>query len=227
MSLRNLWVWRFWRDFPKPHRASVFERSMRRFLAGPESCADPTSPVLADLMYGWGNSFWAAGAEYLAAGVRNALVTPGPILECGSGLTTLLVGGVATRRGLGYWALENSDAWAEGTRSRAAAHRLDVKVHSKGIKRYAEFDWYDPPLEAMPRDFHLVLCDGPAGKTRGGRYGLVPVMRDHLAPGCVVLLDDTRRARELEIAHRWQQELGATLELQGSGKRFGRITLPA
>jgi hypothetical protein len=43
------------------------------------------------------------------------------------------------------------------------------------------------------------VCDGPKGTTRGGRYGLAPVMKDRLAPGCIVLLDDTSREAERAI----------------------------
>ncbi len=44
---------------------------------------------------------------------------------------------------------------------------------------YVDFTSYShtvaPHLQASP--FELVICDGPPGSTRGGRYGLVPVMR--------------------------------------------------
>lgn len=94
------------------HRAVLFRRGMRRFLAEPEACARPDSPVLRDLIYGWGNEAWSARDEYLADGVRHVLAARGPILECGSGLTTVLFGTIARRRGLSYWALEHLPEWA-------------------------------------------------------------------------------------------------------------------
>ena len=38
--------------------------------------------------------------EYLAACIQNALVVKGPILECGSGLSSLVVGAIAKQQGI-------------------------------------------------------------------------------------------------------------------------------
>lgn len=75
---------------------------------------------------------------------------------------------------------------------------------SSPLKDYGDFCWYDAPLESMPDSFSLVICDGPPGATKGGRYGLVPFMRDRLRSGCVILLDDAEREEERTIAARWQ-----------------------
>ena len=62
----------------------------------------------------------------------------------------------------------------------------------------------------------------------GGRYGLVPVMRERFAPGCVILLDDAQRTAERMIAERWARELGASLALEGDDDRaFAVLTLPS
>jgi hypothetical protein len=82
-------------------------------------------------------------------------------------------------------------------------------MHTAPLKSYAGYSWYDPPLSRWSRNFSLVVCDGPPADTPGGRYGLAPIMREHLAPGCVILLDDAEREPEREIAQRWSAELDA------------------
>jgi len=77
----------------------------------------------------------------------------------------------------------------------------------------------------MPRRFALVVCDGPPADTPGGRYGLVPVMREHLSRGCVILLDDAEREHERTIALRWQTELSTSHELIRCGKPLIRMVV--
>jgi hypothetical protein len=77
----------------------------------------------------------------------------------------------------------------------------------------------------MPDSFPLVVCDGPPGSTKGGRYGLVPIMREWLKPGCVILLDDAGREQERAIARRWEAELGASSETLGSIKPYIEMTV--
>jgi hypothetical protein len=105
-------------------------------------------------------------------------------------------------------------------------YKLDsVVLYTKPLKDYGDFCWYDAPLESMPDSFSLVVCDGPPGGTKGGRYGLVPIMRERLQPGCVILLDDAGREQELAIARRWEAELGAPFEILGSIKPYIEMTV--
>ena len=71
------------------------------------------------------------------------------------------------------------------------------------LRSYGEYQWYTPPRDAMPGRFSLVICEGPPGHTPGGRYGLLPVMHDRLAPGTVILLDDAARESEAQMLLKW------------------------
>ena len=82
----------------------------------------------------------------------------------------------------------------------------NVDILSTPLRNFGEFEWYDVPLADLPANFSLFLCDGPPGETRGGRYGLWPVMRERLAPNAVIILDDTEREGELEVLRRWQSD---------------------
>lgn len=199
---------------------------MKRFLKAPERWTRPGNRVVADLIYGWGNEAWTALDDYLAGCIEHALTAKGPILECGSGLSTILVGAIGKSRGLRHWALEHKPAWAARVQRNLDRYRIDsVVLCGKPLKDYGEFSWYDPPLESMPESFGLVICDGPPGITKGGRYGLGAIMKKRLDPGCVILLDDAGREDELAIARRWEAELDAPFETLGSSKPYIRMTV--
>jgi len=199
---------------------------MRRFLKQIETSAQPASSLVNDLVYGWGNESWSAQEGYLAGCIEHALLAKRPILECGSGLSTILIGAIAKSRGIEHWALEHSPEWAARVQKHLDEYKIDsVVLCTKPLRDYGDFSWYDPPLVSMPESFSLVLCDGPPGSTRGGRFGLVPVMRSRLGPGCIILIDDASRKEELAIAKCWQVDLGATLETIVCAEPYIKLTV--
>lgn len=183
-NAKSLLPWRVRNFIREVHRYFVFRQAMRRFLKSPESSIQPENPLIKDLVYGWGNESWSAQDGYLAGCIEHALTADGPILECGSGLSTILVGAIAKARGIDHWAPE----WAAKLQQYLSKYQIDsVVLCARPLKDYGDFSWYDPPLESMPESFPLVLCDGLPGSTKGGRFGLVPVMRARLKPGCIIL----------------------------------------
>jgi hypothetical protein len=203
------------------HRGLVFRRAMRRFLENPAAVAESPGGVLSELIYGWGNESWSGQQEYLQECLRHATLSEGPILECGSGLTTVLVGAVAQNAGTTVWSLEHLPGWGARVRIVLDAYRIgSVRLCVAPLKDYGGFDWYAPPLDAMPAEFPLVVCDGPPAATRGGRYGLSGVMLGRLKPGCVILLDDAARPPEQAVAKRWEAELAGVCESRGVKKPY-------
>jgi predicted O-methyltransferase YrrM len=185
------------------------------------------STLLGDLVYGWGNEGWSALDDYLKACIEAAMTSPGPILECGSGLSTLLLGVVAEQRGFRIYSLEHSADWA--SRLQKVLHDLrvgSVTLCLAPIRDYGEFSWYEAPRESLPASFEVVICDGPPRYTPGGRYGLLPVMRDRISRGALILLDDAGRPDERAIAKRWSAECGATCSILGESKPFALLRLP-
>ena len=209
------------------HRYFVFRLAIRRFIRNPESCASPGNPVLIDLIYGWGNESWSALDEYLADCIRHALNSSGPTLECGSGLSTILVGIIAKKRGYSHWALEHSQEWALRVERILTRYAIDstVVLCINPLKDYGEFCWYNPPLKSMPGAFDLVICDGPPSSTKGGRYGLVPIMKKRLRPGCTILLDDGEREQERTVADRWNTECDASFHICGYSNPYIKMTV--
>ena len=185
-------------------------RAMPRFLRNPSpTSAGFDSALLEDLVYGWGNHHWSVASAN------------GPILECGSGLSTILIGILAQQARLTVWSLEHEPTYAAHVQKYLDKYRVNsVRLCVAPLKQYGDFDWYAPPLASMPGDFALVVCDGPPGSTRGGRYGLVPVMREKLRADCTILLDDGARPDEQAVATHWARELDCEMEINGSQKPF-------
>jgi hypothetical protein len=216
------------RDWLKSQgRDFVFGRAMREFLRDPAACAATGNPVLARLIRGWGNDGWSALDEYLAASLQAALAARGPILECGSGLSTLLIGAVAQRIGQRHFALEHTPEWADRVKHELSRFAIDsVTVCVCPLRDFGDFAWYDVSGVALPDDIALALCDGPPGETKGGRIGLVPTLRHRLRPGCVILLDDAERPEERAVADRWGADLGAPTRDRGTKKPFVELAVP-
>jgi hypothetical protein len=196
----------------------TLRRAVRRVAALPAGEA-PSRELLADLLTGWSNDGFAADLDYLEEVARRAATVEGPVLECGSGLTTLLVGLLAGRRGFEAWSLEHHPEWHARVGAALEEHNVPrAHLALAPLKSYGEFSWYDPPLAEMPDAFSLVVCDGPPSVTPGGRYGLLPVMRGRLPAGALVLLDDANRPEEQEALRRWSGEYGLTFEMCETGE---------
>jgi hypothetical protein len=156
------------------------------------------------LRLGWGNEGYSADTSYLEAVCDWASRVHGPILECGSGLTTLLLGIIACER---VTTLEHMPDWKEHVQQAALERSIPVNVLTAPLVDYGGFHWYSLP-RSLPKDIELVICDGPPGETIGGRYGLLAIVRSLLSPNAVILMDDTERSGEQVIIERWKREFG-------------------
>jgi hypothetical protein len=187
-------------------RAGRWRAAMRALFAlGPGVV--PGRRLLESLREAWANDGFSADIAFLEALVAHAAGTPGPVLECGSGLTTVLLGALAGRRGVEVWSLEHDPGWFARTETVLWRHQVPgVHLCLAPLRDYGAFTWYDPPLEDLPQAFTLVICDGPPAVTPGGRYGLMPLLGDALAPDAVVLLDDAARPSEAAVLERWSRE---------------------
>jgi hypothetical protein len=167
----------------------------------------PTTPMLESLRLAWGNPGFSPSLDLLKHVARRACRINGPVLECGSGLTTILLGLLTQKHGIEVWALEHHPKWHEHLAGVLQEHGLDnVHLSLSPLVDYDDFKWYALPKGELPKHFALVVCDGPPGMTRGGRYGLLPVMGKRLARHCTIIMDDTFRRRERKVIERWSRE---------------------
>jgi predicted O-methyltransferase YrrM len=161
--------------------------------------------LIERLIYGWGNQGFSAQADYLRTCIEYALKTNANVLECGSGLSTIIVGLIVQKRSLRLISLEHNGTW--GTKVKAVIEKLglnNVYVHVKPLKDYGAFRWYDMDGAQLPPSVGIVICDGPPAQTPGGRYGLVPVVGTLLRSGTAILMDDTIREEERMIIEKWR-----------------------
>lgn len=182
-----------------------------------------TAHAASSLVQAWGNTIYSATVDYLLAVAAYARVAPGPAVECGSGLTTLVLGLYASH---GTWTLEHNPLWRWELESHVRRYDLDVEVLKAPLRSYSDFDWYDLP-RGLPSNVGLIVCDGPPGSTRGGRYGALPVLWDRLQSGTTLLLDDAGRKGEQQALYRWSREWGARVEEhQFSDRSLAIVTCP-
>jgi len=206
-------------------RNLAFRRALRRLVRLPVGEV-PNRQLLIDLHAGWGNEGFAARTDYLEEVANRAVATSGAILECGSGLTTILLGWLAGRRGIETWSLEHMPEWHAQIVQILRRHSIPkANVCLAPLRDYGDFWWYDPPLERLPDTFKLIICDGPPGTIRGNRYGLLPVLGERLHAESLILLDDADRPSEVEVLRRWTAEAKMAVELRDVPKgTFALVT---
>lgn len=158
---------------------------------------------------------FAAAPDLLVELVRTLDRTrPQVVVELGSGVSTVVLAARLKALGSGrVIAVEHDPDYARQTRDELAFQGLaDVATVIEaplGPIRVGEADriWYQVPPGVLPSGIGLLLVDGPPAATGPlARYPALPLLRDRLAPGAVVLVDDAVRADEQEMVARWQAE---------------------
>lgn len=205
----------------------LFPSLLRRFAADP--AAGARDRILLDaLVSAWGNESYSAHSEYLQVIVETVLRARGNVLECGSGLSTVLLAAAGRSAGTCVLTLEHSVTWAQEVNASLRRFGLSqyASVLSTPLKHHGGYVWYDQSCLPPGTRFSVVVCDGPPGDTQGGRYGLLPAMRGRMEPGAIVLLDDSAREGEQLVLKRWADETAGTYTQLFGSKPFAVFTLP-
>lgn len=191
----------------------------------PES-TPPNYMVHELLLAGSRLGFRQNSRAYLRHMAHKAANADGDVLECGSGLSSLLLAMTAARRGMEVHTFEHNPKAAQQLAELLERYRLrNITVHHTPIVSYGGFDWYDFDADKLSKNFRLVICDGPARHlTDSGRYGLFPCMRERLDPRSKVIMDDSHHRIDRRVIRRWRRE--HTIEVQSFGRflQFAEIT---
>jgi len=177
--------------------------------------------LLRRLRRAWLNDSFAADAAYLGELASLVLSGPGPFLECGSGLSTLVAGIFAEARGARVMSLEQDADWHRQMlhwQERLALGNVEIRLAP--ITRQGDFAWYDLTGVNLPAAFSHVFCDGPAlwksewadPMFANWRAGVVPLLRQRGIVLGEILLDDAENRRCAGVCRLWNQ-LGLTTEL--------------
>lgn len=154
---------------------------------------------------------------------------PKCILELGSGSSTILIARtlqLLDQKDTSHIAVDHEAKYLGLTRDVAQLNGVaeGVEFLHCPLVRYESLDklWYGGLAERLAgRKIDLLIIDGPPGPLQPmSRYPALPVLAEHLAEQCTVILDDAIRDEEQEIARRWANEnpdFALSLELDGHG----------
>jgi hypothetical protein len=175
---------------------------------------------------------WGSGAMRPAGLVEvcNDIVLNdrGRIVELGSGISTVLLarllGQLSASGERRLAAVEHDGRWARWVVGQLVREGIGdhVVVVDAPLRALTAVDrgwtWYDVAAvdagldAAMGGDvIDLLVVDGPPAFAVGqalARYPALPMLRDRLAPGATVVLDDVERPGEQEVLRRWEDEFG-------------------
>jgi hypothetical protein len=160
---------------------------------------------------------WSAAPDFLERIVDHVLKEkPATIVECGCGVTTLMLARCCEFNGIGeVFSLENGAEFAAKTRSEIARYELksvatiiDAPLKEVMVDGRA-YQWYG--LDGLAaRNIDMLVIDGPSGFIqRHSRYPALPLLFDRLADGCMIYLDDAARQDEREVVKMWQAQFPA------------------
>ena len=173
-----------------------------RYVADKVRQGSESIDLLREARKSVGNSYGAM-VETLILAVLSARKSDGPILEIGSGLSTILMAAAAPEQTV--WCVESSAAWAEQLKSMAyAAGITNINLCTQPIRD----GWYDLSDIELPDWFGLALVDGPER-----RLGSRMPFYERLAERCeVIVADDTDDAGYAEEITTWAGQNGRRVD---------------
>jgi hypothetical protein len=187
----------YWRRVHGVSDGQMLDRAKQAVAAIRSGSADFRH--VAEIAEWWQNKEWAAGVGMATACMLLSRRVKGQILECGSGLTTLVmaIGGAEVH------SLEHDPIWADRTKNALKALGLSANVHYVPIRDHGKYRWYEswPKLDKID----LLVCDGPPRLI--GREGLA-LIEDQLSQA-VMVFDDAA-------------SVGVSTIIEGLEKKTGR-----
>ena len=165
-----------------------------------------TPETYRELVMAWDNP-WSVTGDMLAVATEMARRADGPILECGSGLTSLAMAAATPQL---VHALEHDAGWQARVTQEARRAGVDnLHVHMTPLHD----GWY---ADCPDDEFALVLCDGPV-RGQGDRRGLFNLSHRISGP---VIMDDCDDDRHLALLTDWAETTGRRVTVLGEHRHF-------
>ena len=159
---------------------------------------------------------WSAAPDVLRLVSEYCLKNkPQTIVECSSGLTTLVLARCCQINGFGkVISLENGEEYAEKTCQQLQDFGLEdyaqvIHAPLEKVILDRDYDWYS--LESLPEvTIDMLVIDGPPGFIqKNSRYPALPLLFDKFSAQSKMFLDDAAREDEKELVAQWQAEYSA------------------
>ena len=148
---------------------------------------------------------------------------PKLILELGSGSSTVLLAAALRANGTGRLVTvehdpEHRNRTAQSLEQTELVDWVDLVETPLVEQAFGErsLQWYDVAalLPNLPGSIDILFIDGPPGRLQPlSRYPALPVLRPHLSPHALVVVDDGRREDEAQMIELWR-ELGIPFDAE-------------
>ena len=149
---------------------------------------------------------------------------PKCIVECGAGVSTILIGNVVKKIGNGHLlTIENDATWANRVREWALEHGLskfvtvvEAPIVANQLNGREEL-WYDnSKIKNIINKFgqiEFLYVDGPPFWIADlARYPAVPLLHQYFADTCIIVVDDANRNKEKKTINKWHKEYNYVVE---------------
>jgi len=155
---------------------------------------------------------WAASPDFLRKVCEVfAAHEPKLVVECSSGVSTLVLAYMVKRAGRGrIVSLEHDATYAAQTRAllrrHGVEHFVEVQVAPLVDLKLTDWSgrWYDVSDLRIDAPIDMLVIDGPPAEMQHqSRYPAYPVLRASMSDNAVILLDDSGREDEREAVRRW------------------------
>lgn len=198
-----------------------FSQMIRRLRPSVRELRAITAPdqidfaLLARIHAAWGNRGWSADPGFLHDLAVRVSTAQGNLLDCGSGLSTIVCAALAARNGAVVYSLEQDERWFRYMgRAIRALGLSNVVLWYTPLRSYGDFVWFDLTGRTLPAAFSCVSCDGPSVGRRpwspeehaNWRVGVVLVLNAMKIRFDEVVLDDAEDDRSPGVIERWRRE---------------------
>lgn len=168
-------------------------------------------------IFSYGGNDYAADAGVLALVTGIARKCCGPIIETGSGLSSIMMAAATSNK---VYSLEHIEHWAARTLSLAQ----EAEVDNVGIcyAPLADDFWYDLDKFDLPNKFAFGFCDGPPRA-----FGTRMKFFERIAPRCsVIVVDDFKTDNNYaKKVHEWAEQNGMVVTILGRAAMLAKASL--
>jgi hypothetical protein len=180
--------------------------STLRFMVEQIKAGKQTHDTFTEAFKAYGNK-WAASAEVLEIACGLARSSAAPILEIGSGLSTVVMGAATEQQ---VWCVEHDEGFAAALEKRVAeTHLGNVVLVTAALKD----GWYDleGDMDSLPKAFGLALVDGPP-REGNDRMKFFDLFGDRCN---VILCDDANKPSYATALKAWAKSRDREIKIDG------------